>query len=62
MEVNQTLKHITQLNAESHYVGLIKLEKQSIINGCKKNQEELNISLLIILKYLLGYQLFVKKP
>ena len=41
-----------QMNVENLYAGLIKLEKLSIINGCKKNQEELNILLLIILKYL----------
>ncbi len=41
-----------QLNVENLYAGLIRLEKQSIINGCKKNQGELIMLLLIILKYL----------
>ena len=52
MEVNQILKHMEKLNAENLYVGPIKLENLLIINGCKKNQEELIILLLIILKSL----------
>jgi len=45
----KTMEH---LNVENLYVGLIRLERLSIINGCKKNQGELIMLLLIILKYL----------
>ena len=48
----QILKHMEQPNVENLYVGPIRLEKLSIKNGCRKNQEELIILLLIILKYL----------
>ena len=38
MEVNQILRHVEHLNVENLYVGPIRLEKKSIINGCRKNQ------------------------
>ena len=34
MEENQILNHLVQQSALSHYVGLIKPEKLSIINEC----------------------------
>ncbi len=46
------LKHMEQLNVENLYAGLIRLERLSIINRCRKNQGELIVLLLIILKYL----------
>ena len=52
MEVNQILKHMEKQNVENHYVGPIKQENLLIINGCKKNQEEFHMLLLIILKSL----------
>ena len=51
-EVNQILRHMEHLNVENLYVGLIRLEKQSIINGCKKNRMRVIMLLLTILKYL----------
>jgi hypothetical protein len=48
----QDLKNMEKQNVENHNVGPKKQENLLIINGCKKNEEELNILLFIILKSL----------
>jgi hypothetical protein len=37
----QDFKHMEQMNVENLNAGLIRLERITIINGCKKNQGEL---------------------
>jgi hypothetical protein len=57
--VNQILKHMVPQNAVNPYVGPIKQEKPLIIS--KKEAKDKKSIISNKIKYLLAYQLFVKK-
>jgi hypothetical protein len=46
MVINQILKHNIIQSAVNLYAGPIKQEKLLIINGCRQNQEVINISII----------------